>query len=110
MYYDIVIVGGGPAGASAGLALSKFSNSICIIDKCLFPRPKLCAGIITQKAIQILKTILPEFEFSNYHFTNNISLFSQHNIKCEFSVKYPLMLVEREQFDCELLLGCKKTA
>lgn len=108
MYYDIVIVGGGPAGSSAGLALSKFSNSICIIDKANFPRPKLCAGIITQKTIQILKVILPEFEFNNYYFTNKISLFSQHNINCEFSVKYPLTLVEREQFDYELLLACKK--
>lgn len=108
MHYDIVIVGGGPAGSSAGLALSKFSNSICIIDKANFPRPKLCAGIITQKTIQILKVILPEFEFNNYYFTNKISLFSQHNINCEFSVKYPLTLVEREQFDYELLLACKK--
>lgn len=108
MHYDIVIVGCGPAGSSAGLALSKFSNSICIIDKANFPRPKLCAGIITQKTIQILKVILPEFEFNNYYFTNKISLFSQHNINCEFSVKYPLTLVEREQFDYELLLACKK--
>lgn len=108
MHYDIVIVGGGPAGASAGLALSKFSSSVCIIDKSIFPRPKLCAGIITQKTIQILKTILPEFEFNNYYYTNKISLFSQHNIKCEFSVNYPLTLVEREQFDYELLLACKR--
>lgn len=108
MHYDILIVGGGPAGTSAGLALSKLSNSICIIDKSSFPRPKLCAGIITQKTIQILKTILPEFEFSNYFLTNKISLFTQHNINCEFSVKYPLTLVEREQFDYELLLACKK--
>lgn len=108
MHYDIVIVGGGPAGTSAGLTLSKFCNSICIIDKANFPRPKLCAGIITQKTIQALKKILPEFEFSNYSFTNKVSLFSQHGMNCEFSVKYPLTLVERKQFDYELLLACKK--
>lgn len=108
MHYDIVIVGGGPAGTSAGLTLSKFCNSICIIDKASFPRPKLCAGIITQKTIQTLKNILPEFEFNNYSFTNKVSLFSQHNMNCEFSVKYPLILVDREQFDYELLLACKK--
>lgn len=108
MHYDIVIVGGGPAGTSAGLSLSKFSNSICIIDKSSFPRPKLCAGIITQKTIQILTSILPEFELSSYYQTNKISLFSQHNIKCDFFVKYPLTLVDREQFDYELLSACKK--
>lgn len=108
MHYDIVIVGGGPAGSSAGLTLSKLSSSVCIIDKASFPRSKLCAGIITQKTVQVLKTILPDYEFSNYFSTNKISLFSQHNIKCEFSVTYPLILVEREQFDYELLLACKK--
>lgn len=53
MHYDIVIVGGGPAGSSAGLTLSKLSSSVCIIDKASFPRSKLCAGIITQKTIQV---------------------------------------------------------
>lgn len=109
MHYDIAIIGGGPAGSSAGLTLSKLSNSVCLIDKAGFPRPKLCAGIITQKTVQILKTILPDYEFSNYFSTNKINLFSQHNIKCEFSVKYPLTIVEREQFDYELLLACKKS-
>lgn len=108
MFYDVVIIGGGPAGASAGLTLSNFNKSICIIDKSLFPRPKLCAGIITQKTIQILKTILPEFDFGDYYNTNKINLFSQHNTKCEFSVKHPLTLVERKQFDYELLIACKK--
>lgn len=108
MHYDIVIVGGRPAGSSAGLTLSKLSNSVCIIDKASFPRSKLCAGIITQKTIQVLKTILPDYEFSDYFSTNKINLFSQHNIKCEFSTTYPLTLVEREQFDHELLSACKE--
>ena len=108
MHYDIVIIGGGPAGSSAGLALSKLSSSVCIIDKASFPRSKLCAGIITQKTVQVLKTILPDYESCNYFSTNKISLFSQHDIKCDFSVEYPLILVERKQFDYELLLACKK--
>lgn len=109
MHYDIVIIGGGPAGSSAGLTLSKINNSVCIIDKASFPRAKLCAGIITQKTVQTLKKILPDYKFSDFHSTNKISLFSQHDMKCEFSVKYPLTLVEREQFDYELLLACKKS-
>ena len=108
MYYDIVIVGGGPAGTAAGLVLSTFNKSICIIDKSFFPRPKLCAGIITQKTIQMIKKILPSFNFDKYVNTNKICLFSQHNTKCEITLEYPLILVEREQFDYELLLACKK--
>lgn len=107
MNYDVVIIGGGPAGTAAGLILSRFNLSICLIDKCTFPRPKLCAGIITEKTIRILKKILPEFDLNNYYNVNKISLFAQSNAECMFSIKYPLMLVEREQFDYELLSACK---
>lgn len=107
MHYDVIIVGGGPAGTAAGLILSKFNLSICLIDKCIFPRHKLCAGIITEKTTRILKKILPELDLENYHSLNKISLFSQSNKECMFSIGHPLILVEREQFDYDLLLACK---
>ncbi len=107
MNYDVIIVGGGPAGTAAGLALSKLNLSICLIDKYFFPRSKVCAGIVTEKTIRVLKKILPEFDFSNYYNLSKISLFSQSNAACVFSVKYPLTLVEREQFDNELLTACR---
>lgn len=109
MNYDVVIIGGGPAGTAAGLILSKYNLSICLIDKHLFPRSKVCAGIITEKTIHILKKILPEFDFCNYYNTSKISLFSQSSTECAFSVKYPLTLVEREQFDYALLLACRSS-
>ena len=107
MNYDVVIIGCGPAGTTAALMLSKFNLSICLIDKYFFPRFKTCGGIITEKTIRILKKILPEFDFGNYYWSNKISLFSQSDTECSFTVKYPLTLVEREEFDNELLLACK---
>lgn len=107
MNYDVVIIGCGPAGTTAGLMLSKLNISICLIDKSFFPRSKVCAGIITEKTIRILKKILPEFGLDNYYCSNKIGIFTQRETECTFSVKYPLTLVEREQFDYELLLACK---
>lgn len=107
MKFDIVIIGCGPAGTTASLMLSKLNKSICLIDKYFFPRSKVCAGIITEKTIRILKKILPQFDFGKYYSSNKISLFSQSATECAFSIKYPLTLVDREQFDYELLLACK---
>ena len=42
--YDVIIVGGGPGGATAAYNLAKAGISVCIIDKNAFPRDKVCGG------------------------------------------------------------------
>jgi flavin-dependent dehydrogenase len=37
--YDACVIGGGPAGAATALRLAKFGYSICVIERCRFPRP-----------------------------------------------------------------------
>jgi flavin-dependent dehydrogenase len=42
--YDVVIVGGGPAGSSCARWLTRAGARVAIIDRAEFPRVKLCAG------------------------------------------------------------------
>ncbi len=49
-HYTAVIVGGGPAGSSAAHTLAKSGVDVCVVDRFLFPRPKLCGGLLTQRA------------------------------------------------------------
>ena len=42
--YDVIIVGGGPGGATAAYNLAKEGISVCIIEKDSFPRNKVCGG------------------------------------------------------------------
>ncbi|MFA6513788.1 MAG: NAD(P)/FAD-dependent oxidoreductase [Patescibacteria group bacterium] len=60
--YDIIIIGGGPAGATAGFALAKSGKRVLIIDKEVFPREKLCGGMITEKCIKILNEVYGDLE------------------------------------------------
>lgn len=55
--YNVVVVGGSCAGAAAGTTLAKGGKNTLIIDKAAFPRQKLCAGMITEKTIQLLHNI-----------------------------------------------------
>ncbi len=55
--YDVVIVGGGPAGSTSGYILSKAGLKVIIIDKARFPRQKLCAGLLTQKTIRLICSV-----------------------------------------------------
>ena len=40
--YDVIIVGGGPAGSAAALYAKKFGLKSIVLDKSFFPRDKIC--------------------------------------------------------------------
>lgn len=60
MHYHVVIVGGGPAGAGAGITLQKAGLSTCIVDCRTFPRTKLCGGLVTRKTKDLLNTLMDD--------------------------------------------------
>jgi geranylgeranyl reductase family protein len=47
---DVIIVGAGPAGSMAGYYLAKAGLDTLIIEKCNFPRRKICGGGLTHRA------------------------------------------------------------
>ncbi len=51
---DVLIVGGGPAGAACAWALRRHGREALILDRAAFPRPKLCAGWITPDVLEDL--------------------------------------------------------
>ncbi len=58
--YDVIVVGAGPAGSTASYILSKNGLRVLLIDKYLFPRDKLCGGLLTEKSIRLIETIFKE--------------------------------------------------
>lgn len=57
---NIVIIGAGPAGATASLFLSKAKIKHIIIDKAIFPRDKICGDALSGKVLPVLKKLNPE--------------------------------------------------
>ena len=55
--YDIIIIGGGPAGASAALFLEKKGYHIALLDQARFPRDKVCGEFISPAADVILSKL-----------------------------------------------------
>ncbi|MGE5173514.1 MAG: NAD(P)/FAD-dependent oxidoreductase [Betaproteobacteria bacterium] len=61
---EIVIVGGSCSGAAAGYVLSTAGKHVTIIEKTVFPREKLCGGMITEKTMNLLNAIYGNFNRS----------------------------------------------
>ncbi|MFI5227538.1 MAG: NAD(P)/FAD-dependent oxidoreductase [Gemmatimonadales bacterium] len=50
----VIVVGGGPAGASVAFALAKRGVDVLVVDRARFPRPKPCAEYLSPEASRIL--------------------------------------------------------
>lgn len=51
---DVLVVGGGPAGASAAFHLARRGLAVRIVDRARFPRPKTCAEYLSPEASRLL--------------------------------------------------------
>jgi geranylgeranyl reductase family protein len=57
--YDVIVVGMGPAGASAAYELSKRGISVLAFDKQVHPRYKVCGGGLSARIARILPSDFP---------------------------------------------------
>jgi flavin-dependent dehydrogenase len=57
MIYDALIIGGGPAGATAALMLAKSGWSVAVIEKKRFPRRKVCGEFISATSLPLLREL-----------------------------------------------------
>ena len=51
---DVIVVGAGPAGATAAILLAERGWSVTLLDKAAFPRPKICGEYLSPEAARIL--------------------------------------------------------
>ncbi|WP_417207758.1 geranylgeranyl reductase family protein [Antarctobacter sp.] len=56
-HFDLIVLGAGPAGASAALTAARSGLRVALVDKARFPRDKLCGGGLTGRAISLYSRI-----------------------------------------------------
>ncbi len=54
---DVVVVGGGPAGAAAAIRLARHGRDVVLVDRATFPRDKICGDGLTAGALRLLEEL-----------------------------------------------------
>ncbi|MBI90128.1 MAG: hypothetical protein CMG60_08590 [Candidatus Marinimicrobia bacterium] len=90
--YDLIIVGAGPAGATAALYAHRLGLKSLLLDKAVFPRDKTCGDALSGKTVKVLRelSLIKEVEELDGSHINRITFgspsHSQFDIKLDSGI------------------------
>lgn len=102
MKWDVVIVGAGPAGATAAVHLAAKGHKVMLLDKKSFPRDKVCGDALIPDTLACLERmdILAKVEREGYK-VGRIVAFSPSGIQFEIPGRF--ITLKRYRFDALLV-------
>ena len=106
---EVIIAGGGPAGAAAAMVLAGAGRDVLVLDRAVFPRDKLCAGLLTWKTMRTLERLTGETERGLVekglvnHLSRRYRIRHRERVISEGELVYPFHFVERRVLDAWLL-------
>jgi menaquinone-9 beta-reductase len=102
--YDALVVGAGPAGASAAFQLASAGMRVALIEKARFPREKLCGGLLSERAEKVYRGIFGDNWHQSYEFTaSGMSFYYKTRWINELRNYRRLYFTTRSKFDGHLV-------
>jgi len=101
--YDVIIVGGGPAGSTAASFLAQQGIKTIVVDKSHFPREKACGGGIPMKVLRRFSYIKEFDVIDSYSYGGKLSSPSYLHTASVLKKQPVIAMVQRNRFDNALL-------
>lgn len=87
-HWDVVVVGAGPAGATAAAHLASNRHQVLLLDRKKFPREKICGDGLLPDAMRCLESIgIGKSVRSTAHCLHKLAIFNPSQNELEVPVK-----------------------
>jgi len=105
--WDAIVVGGGPAGATAALHLADAGQHVLLLERAAYPRPKACGDLLIPDTIAALRRAGLYGAVAAEALPVDDALISSPS-RIEWSIPGEYMLLRRERFDMLLAEGAAR--
>lgn len=118
--YDVVVVGGGPAGAVTAWALARRGLHVAVLERARFPREKVCGDFVEPRGLRLLDAMgcLQALEATSPLPITHVAMFMQS--RCAYRGRIPFYgekpgllphgyIIPRQALDA-VLLDCARRA
>ena len=62
MRYDLIVVGGGPAGSAAAITAARQRARVLLLERGRLPRNKVCGEFVSPESLSLLRWLMPDAE------------------------------------------------
>ena len=110
--HQVIVVGAGPAGATAAMFAARAGLDVLLIDRRSFPRDKLCGDAVARKSLGVLRELGVDVNGALHEPISRAVLTSPrgHRIDIDLSARdqpAPHMVCRREIFDDALVRAAR---